>query len=37
MKFYVYYMDRGKELLYTWFSTREMADYAAKQLGGFVR
>lgn len=35
--FYVYYIDRGKELLYTSFTTIEMATTAAKILGGHIK
>lgn len=37
MKFYVYYQDRGKELIFTWFNTQQQAEFAASKVGGYLK
>lgn len=37
IQFYVYYIDRKREVLYTFFSNREDAEKAAKTLGGYIK
>lgn len=37
MKIYVYYKEKGREMIYTYFSNIEIAQRAATILGGYIK